>query len=114
LADGLAGELNTEQQEDLQIKLRNVRQLQSMIDDLLEVARFQSGKLTIVLERVSISDAIADTVNTLRGAAGILVDNAIKFTPTHGTVKVQARILEKDQTFLVLEVLDSGCGISPD
>ena len=44
----------------------------------------------------------------------ILVDNAIKFTPANGTVKVQARILEEDPNRLLLEVSDSGCGISPD
>ena len=44
----------------------------------------------------------------------ILVDNAIKFTPANGVVKVQARILEEDPNLLILEVSDSGCGISPD
>jgi len=44
----------------------------------------------------------------------ILVDNAIKFTPTNGTVKVRARRWESDPRFLVIEVADSGCGISAD
>jgi signal transduction histidine kinase len=143
LLDRFVGELNLEQHEYLQIVLRNVKQLQSMINDLLEVTRVQAGKLTIELQCTSISEAIIYTVNTLQGAATakgitlssdsdcrllsvnadptrmqqiliILVDNAIKFTPTGGSVKVQARMFEKDPGFLLLEVSDTGCGISPD
>jgi len=140
--DGLAGEINLEQREYMEIVLRNVKQLHSMINDLLEVTRAQAGKLTIELQCTSLSDAIVYTVNTLHGAAAakeialssdmdgwlppvcadptrvrqiliILVDNAIKFTPPNGAVKVYARVAE-DPKFLVLEVSDSGCGIGPD
>jgi signal transduction histidine kinase len=143
LLDGIAGELKPAQHEYLGIVVRNVKQLQSMINDLLEVTRVQAGKLVIELQCTSVSDAIAYTVNTLQGAATakgialssdiecllpsvcadptrirqiliILVDNAIKFAPANGTVKVQARRLEEDPNLLVLEVSDSGCGISPD
>src|ERR1700732_1682706 len=44
LLDGLEGELNPTQREYLQISLKNIRQLKSMIDDLLEVTRLQAGK----------------------------------------------------------------------
>jgi signal transduction histidine kinase len=143
LQDKLAGELNLEQHEYLEIILRNVKQLQSMIDDLLEVTRVQAGKLTIELQCTSVSDAIVYTVNTLQGSARgkgitlcsdedgrsptvsadptrirqiliVLVDNAIKFTPAGGVVKVQARVFEKDPGFLLVEVSDTGCGISPE
>jgi signal transduction histidine kinase len=143
LLDGLAGELNSDQRQYLEIVLRNVKQLHSMINDLFEVSGIQAGKLKIELQSTSVSDAVAYTVNTLRGAAAakginlpddierklpsvcadparvrqilvILVDNAIKFTPQKGTVKVQARIFEEDPAFLLLEVSDSGCGIDPD
>jgi signal transduction histidine kinase len=143
LLDRLAGELNLEQQEYLQIVLSNVKQLQSMINDLLEVTRVQAGKLTIELQCTSVSDAIVYTVNTLQGAATakgitlsadldwqlpaanadptrvqqiliVLVDNAIKFTPTGGAVKVQAGVFEVDPNFLLVEVSDTGCGISAD
>src|ERR1700726_5300078 len=67
LLDRLAGELNLEQDEYLQIVLRNVKQLQSMINDLLEVTRVQAGKLTIELQCTSVSDAIAYTFDTLQG-----------------------------------------------
>jgi signal transduction histidine kinase len=143
LIDRLVGELNHEQHGYLETVLRNVNQLQSMIDDLLEVTRVQAGKLTIEPQCTSVSDAIVYTVNTLQGAALakeitlsfdtsthvpsayadptrlrqillILFDNAIKFTPQGGAVKVQTRLLEKDPSFLLVEVSDSGCGIGPD
>ena len=143
LLDGLAGDLNPEQRQYLEIVLRNVKQLHSMINDLFEVSGVQAGKLKIELQCTSVSDAIAYTVNTLQAAAAakgiilssdiagklpsvcadparvrqiliILVDNAIKFTPQNGTVKIQTRIFEEDPAFLLLEVSDSGCGIDPD
>jgi len=143
LLDKLAGELNQEQGQYLEIILRNAKQLQSMINDLFEVTGMQAGKLRIELQSASASDAIVYTVNALQGAATakgitlssemehrlpsvcadpmrlrqiliILVDNAIKFTPANGAVKVQARILEEDSNLLLLEVSDSGCGMSQD
>jgi signal transduction histidine kinase len=142
LLDKLAGELNLEQHEYLQIVLKNVKQLQSMINDLLEVTRVQAGKLTIELQCTSVSDAIIYTINTLQMAATakaitlcsdadrllpavnadptrvqqiliILVDNAIKFTPTGGAVKVRTRVFEDDPGFLLVEISDTGCGIGP-
>jgi signal transduction histidine kinase len=143
LLDGLAGELNPEQRQYLEIVLRNVKQLKAMINDLFEVSGVQSGKLTIDLQCSSVADAIVYSVNTLQGAATakgialsseidsslpsvcadptrlrqilvILIDNAIKFTPANGTAKVRARVSEDDPNFLLLEVSDSGCGISPE
>jgi signal transduction histidine kinase len=143
LLDRLAGELNPEQNEYLGIVLRNVKQLQSMINDLLEVTRVQAGKLLIELQSITVSDAIVYAINTLQGAATakgitlssekapdlpsacadptrlrqiliILVDNAIKFTPANGTVKIQARVFEGDPNFVVLEVSDSGPGLPPE
>jgi PAS domain S-box-containing protein len=142
LLGGLAGELNPEQREYQQIVLKNIGQLQSMIDDLLEVTRLETGKLTVVPESVSIANAVTDSFNTLGGTARakgvtlscdlpgdlprahadqirlrqvliILLDNAIKFTPDGGAVTIQARLLEQDPRFLLVEVSDTGCGISP-
>ena len=59
LLGGLAGDLNKEQREYQQIVLKNIRQLQAMIDDLLEVTRMEAGKLSIEPESVSISAAVA-------------------------------------------------------
>jgi signal transduction histidine kinase len=143
LLDGLAGELNLEQHQHLEIILRNVKQLQSMINDLFEVTGVEAGKLSIELQCTSVPDAIVYAVNTLQGGATakgitlssdvngglpsvyadptrvrqiivILIDNAIKFTPASGAVKVRARLVEENVGFVVLEVSDSGCGIRPE
>jgi PAS domain S-box-containing protein len=142
LLSGIAGELNKEQREYQEIVLKNIRQLQSMIDDLLEVTRVDTGKLSINPECVSVLNAVADTFDTLkvtslekevtlscdipsdlpfayadqtrlRQILTILIENAIKFTPGGGSVKIQACIQPQDPQFLLLEVSDSGCGINP-
>jgi signal transduction histidine kinase len=142
LLSGLAGALSDEQRGYQQIVLKNVGQLQSMIDDLLEVTRLETGKLTIEPERASVANAVADVFNTLQGTARarsvalscdlppdlppafadptrlrqaliILLENAIKFTPDGGAAGIQAR-LDPDPRFLRLEVSDTGCGISPE
>ncbi len=143
LLSGHAGELNLEQREYEEIVLKNIRQLQSMIDDLLEVTRLETGKLNVRLDRVHIADAVTDTVDTLQLTARaravsvscdlpqdlpaahadrtrlrqiliILVDNALKFTPTGGEVTIRAKPLPGDPRFLLVEVTDTGCGISPE
>jgi PAS domain S-box-containing protein len=143
LLGGLAGGLNDEQREYQGIVLKNVKQLQAMIDDLLEVTRLETGKLTVELASVLVADAVLDSFNTLQMTAHakgvrltydipadlpaaladmtrlrqiliILLDNAIKFTPVGGTAHVSVQVLERDSRFLLLEITDSGCGISPE
>lgn len=143
LLGGSAGALNDAQREYTQIVLRNIAQLQSMIDDLLEVTRLETGKLTVEPESVSVASAVTDSFNTLRGTALakgvalsldvtpdlpsvyadqtrlrqiliILLDNAIKFTPAGGSVTIHARQQHQDLRFLTIEVSDTGCGISSE
>jgi PAS domain S-box-containing protein len=142
LLDGLAGELNKKQHEYQEIVQKNIGQLQSMIDDLLEVTRLETGKLTVEPEVLAIASAVSDIVKTLEETARakgvalscdlvadlpnihadrtrlrqiliILLDNAIKFTADGGAVTIRARLLEQDPRFLLVEVSDTGCGISP-
>jgi signal transduction histidine kinase len=143
IADGLAGQTTPQQDEYLQIILRNVGQLRAMIEDLLEVTQAQSGKLAVELQSVSVNEAAAYAVDTLRGAAKkreitlsflpsaslplafadatrvrqiltILLDNAVKFTPTGGTVTVEAKEYERDRNMVLVEVSDTGCGIKSE
>jgi len=143
LLDKLAGDLTPPQQEYLDIVLRNVKQLRSMINDLLEVTRAHAGKVTIEPQRMSVADAIGYAVHTLHATAAakmieftaipsdslpqvwadptrvrqiliILADNALKFTPVGGAVTMTAEVLQRDAAFVVLEVADSGPGISAD
>ena len=141
--DGLAGNLTNEQKEYLGIALRNVKQLQAMVGDLLEAARAESGKLAIYPRAVSLNLSVGETLGTFSANArkkGVelsqdlpgdlpllyvdprrlkqiltnLVDNALKFTPKDGRVRVQAGISGEDRDFIHVSVTDTGCGISPD
>ena len=141
LLGGVAGELNTDQREYNQIIMKNIRQLQSMIDDLLEVTRLETGKLTVEPESLLVSPIVTDTLHVLQMTATakgvtfscdlpqdlpsaladqtrfrqiliILLDNAIKFSTDGGVVKIQARVQPDDPQFLLFEVSDTGCGIS--
>jgi PAS domain S-box-containing protein len=143
LLNGIAGELTPQQREFQKIILRNVLQLQSMVDDLLEVARLEAGKLGVVLERISVPEALTDSLNTLQVTAGtknislsadlardlprayadptrlrqvliILIDNAVKFTPNGGEVKLSARLRPRSEDFILIEVSDTGCGMSAE
>lgn len=166
LLDGLAGEINDEQREYLGIVLRNVKQLQAMIGDLLDVSRSQSGKLVLSPREMYLSEGIGAALDTVRPTAqtknlslsiqveeGLpkayadpqrvqqvivnLVDNAVKFTPEGGWIRVGAKVCKpvhegldpsSEKTladglplwnsgvasWLEVSVADSGCGIGEE
>ena len=140
--DGLGGKVTPEQKEYLEIALRNVRQLQAMVGDLLEAARAESGKLVIHQRGVSLNLSVEETLGTFSANArqkGIqlrqnlpgdlpllyvdprrlkqiltnLIDNALKFTPKDGSITVCAGVFAEDRDFIHVSVTDTGCGLSP-
>jgi signal transduction histidine kinase len=142
LSDGLAGPLGPEQSDAMRVILRNIHQLESMIDDLLEITRMQTGKLSVELQSVLPSEAVADAIDTLRGAAQAknirltpqippdlptayadpvrtrqilinLIGNAVKFTPEEGSVGVSVSF-DRGARVLRFEVSDTGCGLPAD
>ncbi len=139
--DGLAGELNSEQREYLEITLRNSLQLRDMIGDLLEVTRVQAGKLTIEPQPTSLCDLFDPMIKIYERRAaekGIafritcpselpvvqvdpnrigqvfsnLLDNALKFT-AHGVISISGS-RDEDDGFVCIAVADTGCGIGAD
>ncbi len=143
ILDGLAGDLNPEQREYLEIALKNINQLKNMISELLDITRSETGKLNVNPWPISIAEVISDTLNTLKAAAtekGIiltsdihndlpsvfadknrvqqilinLVDNGIKFTTEKGMITIRAKLFDKDPNFLCIEVSDNGCGINQE
>lgn len=143
LLDGLAGELNDDQREYLGIALRNVQQLQAMIDDLLTASRARAGALGVRPARVALSAAVGDAIEALAAAAeakGValsaeandelpaayadpalvrqilihLLHNAIKFSPPGGEVRARVGLQEGESGVLVVEIEDTGCGIEAE
>lgn len=143
LLDGLAGPVAPEQREHLNTILRSANQLRTMIGDLLEATRAESGKVRIDKQCVVMEDIINHAISMLRAMAeekkigleaGLdrrislvhadpervvqiltnLIHNAIKFTPQEGSVMVRAQLVEADPEFVYVSVTDTGVGISPE
>jgi signal transduction histidine kinase len=143
LLDGLAGPLSAEQREHLEVVIRGANQLHSMISQLLEAARAETGKLRIEPRCIVVDNVIQQAVRMMGAAAqakeivlefvadsriGLvyadparvlqvllnLLDNAIKFTPTGGSVTVEAALVDADPGCVYISVADTGQGISPE
>jgi signal transduction histidine kinase len=120
-----------------QLALSRVNRL---LDDLLEIARIEAGALNLVRERTWPAEIVTDAVNLhrpladqrgidLRVASGEdlpavsvdrhrigqvisnLIGNALKFTPTGGTVEISAHAVGDRVCFVVA---DTGPGIPAD
>jgi PAS domain S-box-containing protein len=141
--DGLLGDLTPEQREHLTFALDNVKQLKSMVSDLLDVTRVETRRLTVEPQHVDLGKLIGEVFSTCRKNATVknislrskvapdlpflwadparvlqilinLIDNGIKFSPEGGTVTVESRPLAEDDGFLCVSVSDTGCGISAE
>ena len=115
---------------------RNARRQAGLIDDLLDVSRIISGKLTLSLTQTSIAETIKRAIESVTPAADAknielhaeadaglrvmgdpdrlqqvvwnLLVNAVKFTPEGGRVAVQAH---RHGRHAVVRVVDNGAGI---
>ena len=143
LVDGLAGPLSPDQSDHLKTVLKSVNQLHAMIRDLLEATRAESGKMRIEPRCVALGELVQQTIAMMRPTASAkkigleigvdqrlplvhadpdrvlevlinLVDNAIKFTATEGSVMVQASLVDADPGYVYISVSDTGRGIGPE
>jgi signal transduction histidine kinase len=141
--DGLAGPITSEQRDHLETALLSVNQLRAMIGGLLDATRAESGKIHIDPCCLAIGDVVQQAAAMMQGIAkarqvslevsvdsGILlvsadperilqvlinlIDNATKFTPPDGSVRVKAGLFEADPGFICISVADSGRGIRPE
>jgi two-component system sensor histidine kinase/response regulator len=136
----LAGPLTVDQDKQLNTIRTSARHLLSLINDILDVAKIESGKVTLAAERVHCQNLLNETADTLRPLAaqkGLalaldlpetpviiasdrraltqivinLVNNAIKFTE-QGSIKVALTQRIADGTHVTeISVEDSGSGI---
>ena len=125
--------------EMLDIALRAAKQMNRLIDDLLDTVRLQAGRLSLDVEEVSVEAIMKQAEETYRPLAqrrhlhfetaaqdgamvradparvsqivGNLIGNAIKFSREDGSVKLRATSEDKQ---VVFQVVDDGPGIPPD
>lgn len=124
--------------EMLALVTTQVDRLNRMVEDLLDTARIEAGKLDIRLEEKDAREVVRESVDLHRLIGSdhqwrlsvpdvpvpILCDayriaqvlnnilsNAIKYSPRGGTVDVR---VDRDGDFAVVSVADEGVGIHPD
>jgi len=117
---------------------RQAGHLSRLIEDLLDVARVTSGKITLTREKVNLAEVVQTSLAVLQSGNQLqqhqlvvevdqvwveadparlsqIVDNlllnAIKFTPRGGRIEVQA-FEEGDDA--VLQIRDTGTGVAPE
>ena len=138
LAGGVVGDLPDSAQRMLDVAVVSTDRLIRLINDILDLERIASGKLSLSLEACDAAGLISRAVEEIRGAADALevevlagsvdgrvwadpdriiqtltnvVGNAIKFSPRSATVEVSAQV-EGDQVRFTVE--DHGPGIPAD
>jgi signal transduction histidine kinase len=116
------------------------KQLLTLINDILDLAKMEAGKMQLRIEEFSIHDVCEGLLNMFRPQAaqknillegkidpGLpvikqdagkiqqilqnLLSNAVKFTPEGGRVSLKA---DTDGMHVILSVIDTGVGITPE
>ncbi len=144
LADGLVKSDDTKKKY-YDIILRETMRLSRLIDDMLELSRLQSKKTSIETKTFSLHEVIEDVVDKYSKAAVekgvtlaasdnfktlpmlvgnsdrieqiliILIDNALKFTPSGKDIFLDVAYDKRKKTEKVfVSVKDTGVGIDPD
>ena len=141
LLEGVSGEISRPQREKLNRMDSNARHLLAIINDLLDLARIESGKMTVQLERVVLPELIDEVMTEVEPlidrttlvverfiSADVpaihtdrqkvkqivlnLLSNALKFTP-QGSVSIRLDHDEEEENICV-SVADTGIGISEE
>jgi signal transduction histidine kinase len=134
------GDINAKQEEYLNDILVSGRHLLSLINDILDLAKIEAGRMELDLEEFDVAQAIDNAVVLVRERAtrkglglGTVLDaglgsvrgdqrkikqvllnllsNAVKFTPEGGRVEVRAQRLDGH---VEVSVTDSGIGIAAE
>ena len=141
LQDEMYGPMNEKQLEYVNNILTSGRHLLSLINDILDLSKVESGKMELELSAFSLGESMNDSLMMLREKAlksaislqlelapdadvsitadkrklkqimFNLLSNAIKFTPEGGAVNVSA---VRDGGFIEITVADTGIGIKEE
>jgi signal transduction histidine kinase len=140
LLNGMDGPLTPEQQRQLKFVQGSVRELTEMVDDLLDLAKVEAGRISISPEWFEMVDLFSALRGMFRpivssGSVSLIfeepesvpriytddkklsqilrnfISNALKFTPD-GEVRVTASMATED--LVEFAVTDTGIGIAPE
>jgi signal transduction histidine kinase len=140
LLSKLDGPLTAEQQKQLEFVRGSVRELTEMVNDLLDLAKVEAGRITISaewFEMVDLFSALRGMFKPIVASSAVslvfdepegeikmytddkklsqilrnFISNALKFTPV-GEVRVSARVL--DDSMVEFAVTDTGIGIAAE
>ena len=140
LLAGMDGPLSAEQQKQVLYVKGSVRELTEMVDDLLDLAKVEAGRISIApewFEMVDLFSALRGMFKPILGDSSVslifeetadvpaiytddkklsqilrnFISNALKFT-SEGEVRVSARPLSGER--VEFAVSDTGIGIAPD
>ena len=139
MLDGLEGDINEEQKQDLQTVYNNSKHLLELINDLLDLSRIEAGKTVLSYGTFTISDLLSEVIPSMEQLArekGLaltysvtpdidnlyadkaktkqvlinILGNAVKFT-NEGSVKLD--VAETNSDF-IFSVTDTGIGIKEE
>jgi signal transduction histidine kinase len=134
------GDISEDQRHALQVSQRAAGKLEKLIEDLIMFSLSSRGEMSMKLEKADLGRVISLAVKSAEGRAeergvqvtisapddlppvqadsgkigwvlGQLLDNAIKFTPSGGSVQVTARA--DGNNLVQVSVIDTGIGIPP-
>ena len=141
LQEGRLGTINDKQKDGLGTIIRNVDRFQKMVEDLLQLAKIDSGKLVLNKARFDIRDVVStalipfqpqivgkrlnvenafpegDTVvyadmDKILHVLTNLISNAVKFTMQEGTIGID--IKSNSDSRVTITVWDTGCGVTEE
>lgn len=137
---GAAGVLADEQRKFLSVIKSNVDRLTTLVNDLLDISRMESGRMMLSLELIRLADVTNQVITAMATRTrekGLdlrsdippdlpevqadsdrmiqiltnLVANACQYTPTGGEIVVSARVHDDEMR---VSVRDTGIGIAPE
>jgi len=140
MLDGVPGEINNEQRQCLDDVLSSGKHLLDLINEVLDLAKIESGTLKLRLADITLTDVLEELTRTmtpilaprkqsldieveeglppvhadkgkLRQVLLNLLSNATKFTPDGGKLRIEA--VRKDHSCQV-SVVDNGIGIKKE
>jgi len=140
LVKGLAGDLTETQRSFLEVIRSNVNRMDTMVQELLDVSRIESGRLRLEIGQVALREAVEEAVRAIRQEIEAkrqtleveiaeplppvradrnrvvqiltnLLSNAYKYTPEEGRIRVT---VQPDEGVVVCSVSDTGIGITQE